>query len=353
MNRKNINNARRYLQKTKPNSAQGIYQTPIEKVIGKFTEIAHYYFLLSESDPKYAWKAKTYIRASEIITENSNVICCGSDALKIKGIGKSVASDIDCILEGKETIRESTLKKEFGPDKYEILTTFTNVWGIGPSEANRYYNLGCRSLEDLVTEPSLKEMQRAGLRYFEDIKERIPRREIELFEKILTNIFEKFNASIRISCPDENFDEIRWCIGGSYRRGNADCGDIDILIEDNGTDIMPNLIEVLKMKGIIEYDLMDGENKYFGMMRLHPDMWARRIDISCCREGAWPFALIHATGSKKVNVALKKKAIEMGLELREDGLFCRTTGHSVLEAIYEKDIFDFLKVPYLEPHERN
>ena len=55
---------------------------------------------------------------------------------------------------------------------------FVEVWGIGPATALKIYEKGHRTLEDLKNEDSLTHSQKLGLKYFDDIKTRIPRHEV-------------------------------------------------------------------------------------------------------------------------------------------------------------------------------
>jgi hypothetical protein len=50
----------------------------------------------------------------------------------------------------------------------------SRVWGIGDTTALRYYAAGCRTLEDLRRLEGLGEVQRVGLKYFEDFEVRRP-----------------------------------------------------------------------------------------------------------------------------------------------------------------------------------
>ena len=50
---------------------------------------------------------------------------------------------------------------------------WSQVWGVGEALARRWYNDGCRSLEDVRRRCDLTERQRAGLKYFEDMKHRL------------------------------------------------------------------------------------------------------------------------------------------------------------------------------------
>lgn len=65
-------------------------------------------------------------------------------------------------------------------------------------------------------------MQKIGLKYYEDIKERIPRDEVTL-------ILEKMRSVVYTLHPKgKEVMQVEAC--GSYRRGKLSCGDVDILI---------------------------------------------------------------------------------------------------------------------------
>lgn len=58
-----------------------------------------------------------------------------------------------------------------------VISLFGEVWGIGPATALKLYEKGHRTLEDLKQEDSLTNSQKLGLKFFDDIKKRIPRHE--------------------------------------------------------------------------------------------------------------------------------------------------------------------------------
>ena len=60
------------------------------------------------------------------------------------------------------------------------ISLFGEVWGIGPATALKLYEKGHRTLDDLKNDDSLTHAQRLGLKYFDDIRTRIPRHEVSL-----------------------------------------------------------------------------------------------------------------------------------------------------------------------------
>ncbi|GMH20710.1 hypothetical protein Nepgr_022551 [Nepenthes gracilis] len=65
--------------------------------------------------------------------------------------------------------------KEF---KVRTISLFGEVWGIGPITVPKLYDKGQCTLEDLQKEESLTNAQKVGLKYYNDIKMRIPRHEV-------------------------------------------------------------------------------------------------------------------------------------------------------------------------------
>ena len=61
----------------------------------------------------------------------------------------------------------------------QLLRTFSSVWGAGEASSRKWIAAGCRSLEDVQRRTDLTEIQRVGLRYYEDFQQRIPRSEVE------------------------------------------------------------------------------------------------------------------------------------------------------------------------------
>ena len=59
----------------------------------------------------------------------------------------------------------------------KTISLFGEIWGIGPATALKLYEKGHRTLDDLKNEESLTNAQRLGLKYFDDIRKRIPRHE--------------------------------------------------------------------------------------------------------------------------------------------------------------------------------
>lgn len=156
------------------------------------------------------------------------------------------------------------------------------VWGIGPKLALKLYKQGIRSIDDLrKNQHLLTDIQKIGLKYYEDIKDRIPREEVTLIhEKIRTVAYSLIPKGAEILKVDA-------C--GSYRRGKMTCGDIDILITriDSGDikGIVEKLVLALENEGFLKERLgglrysHTGSEGYMGICQLSSDHKNRRLDI--------------------------------------------------------------------------
>jgi DNA polymerase lambda len=82
--------------------------------------------------------------------------------------------------------------------KVKVMSLFGAVWGIGPSTAQKLYDKGHRSLEDLKMDTSLTPAQRVGLEFHEDIIKRIPRHEVKEMEAIVQKAAAEFGPNITV-----------------------------------------------------------------------------------------------------------------------------------------------------------
>ena len=220
--------------------------------------------------------------------------------------------------------------------------TFTKIYGVGPKKAQAFINLGIHSLDELRQQPDLlNASQKLGLQYFDDLQLRIPRSEIEEYKQIFDEVFD--------------YDDAEYHIVGSYRRGVAESGDIDVILTNNKPSILKDFVKRLRDRGVILHILADGKKKnlVIGQLEGKP---ARRLDFLYSPREEYPFALLYFTGSATFNVVMRKKALDMNYTLNEHGfhkMVGKVKGEKVTELFTsEKDIFDFLNIEYKEPTER-
>jgi len=169
--------------------------------------------------------------------------------------------------------------------------------------------------------------------------------------------------------------ELFIAIMGSYRRGAADCGDIDILITRKPDDgkthrgVLRRLLEELYRQGIVTEDLSvpddfdDLELVYHGLCRLQPGGLQRRIDFLTVPYESRGAALLYYTGDHIFNRSMRLQANKMGFSLNQRGLYGGVVRNpsdrreklnqgTIIASETEREIFTILGVPWQEPHER-
>ncbi len=215
--------------------------------------------------------------------------------------------------------------------------------------------------------------QLIGVKYFHDIKHKIPRDEIQKTEKYLQTIAKHMNPHLHLQC----------C--GSYRRGRDRSGDIDCLVyhdelhtpDDvaafesvNGT-ILRALVVKLAATGFLSDHLSMGETKYMGVGHLPAKQYTihRRIDIRFVPANSFGASLLYFTGSKNFNTTVRSQCLKKGYTLCEYGLFKietdaqgklvrdpKTKSYVKAEQVpikTEEDFFQFLGIEYKTPKERD
>lgn len=245
------------------------------------------------------------------------------------------------------------------------LSLFSSIWGIGPATAQRFYEKGYRSLDDLRDEPSLTASQRVGLCFYHDLNVKIPRHEVKEMETLVRGVAEEIQAGMMVLC------------GGSYRRGKSFCGDMDFVItHPDGSShkgFLVKLVATLKKMDFLAEDLMvsttnsiegtdSGVDTYYGLCKYPGREQRHRIDLKVYPREMYPFGLIAWTGNDVLNRRLRLMAEAKGFTLDDTGLFPRMhDSHgqkakkksTTVPCKTEREVFDLVGFPWLEPHERN
>ncbi|CAG8460629.1 4208_t:CDS:10 [Ambispora leptoticha] len=251
-------------------------------------------------------------------------------------------------------------------EKFTILETFSHVYGVGPKTAQLWYKKGYRTLEDACKDPYLTEAQRIGLELFEQFQKKISRKEVEEIIEIL----EKEIKAVDPRC-------ILTPVGG-YRRGKEFSGDVDVIVthpvEEAVTKLLPRIIDQLSQKGYLKYkmwyghtvqkvpklpkvpkrNLMDRLDKCFCAFYQPSAKLHRQVDIIIAPRSLYPTAIVGWTGSRQFERSLKHYARkEKNLVFASHGLFTNTMPRRRIPLSTEREVFDAIGVPWLEPEMRN
>lgn len=137
------------------------------------------------------------------------------------------------------------------------------------------------------------------------------------------------------------FEGTNFLVVGSYRRKKADIGDLDILFCGTA-DVAYSKIE--EAGGIKSY----GAEKRIRFT--HPD-FTMGVDVRVCTPDVFVFHLLHMTGSVSNNIAMRRRAVEMGYSLSEWGIADKD-GNYLPGDWTEESVYEFLGMKYLTPEQR-
>lgn len=224
------------------------------------------------------------------------------------------------------------------------------VTGIGPKKADTLYGKGL-TLEKLLAgegEDQLTHHQKMGIKYYHDLNKRIPRNEITK----MRDLMEKYIS-----------DGFKIMVCGSYRRGVADSGDMDVLVyhpkldDITDSDYFEMYIEHLEEGGFLVDSLTPNVNrtKYMGMCQLSKRHPVRRIDIRFIPYSSLASAMLYFTGSGEFNKNMRTFAIRKGYKLNEYGIYKTDTdspSNVNVDVSTEEDIFKVLGLDYIPPEQR-
>lgn len=292
---------------------------------------------------KESFKASSYYKALKGINSMDKEFTLDNIS-EIKGVGKSIYEKIEIIINTGTHPNYEKITGERDPRE-----DFMQIYGVGPGKAKELMNMGYDSIQSLRESPTLKEIlnekQLIGLKYYEDILTRIPYNEITEHEVLLKETLSSLFPGAELT------------IAGSYRRNSETSGDIDILIKSDGKNsgkkIMSDFVDALYKKGYMSETLALGNKKFMGISKISSGITGRRVDIMVTTEKEYPFAILYFTGSADFNPKMRQKALDMGYSLNEYSLTdIKTKLDMDKEFLEEKDIFDFLKMDYVEPHLR-
>ncbi|XP_058399786.1 DNA polymerase lambda isoform X1 [Diceros bicornis minor] len=301
------------------------------------------------------WRALGYAKAINALKSFHKPVTSYQEACSIRGIGKRMAEKIIEILESGHL-----RKLDHISESVPVLELFSNIWGAGTKTAQMWYHQGFRSLEDIRNQASLTPQQAIGLKHYHDFLERIPREEATEIEQTVQESAQAFNPGLLcVAC-------------GSYRRGKATCGDVDVLLTHpdgrSHQGILSRLLDSLRQRGFLTDDLVSQEEngqqqKYLGVCQLPgPERRHRRLDIIVVPYSEFACALLYFTGSAHFNRSMRALAKTKGMSLSEHALSTAVVRNAqglkvgsgrVLPTPTEKDVFRLLGLPYREPAERD
>ena len=286
------------------------------------------------------FRARAYQKAQESILKHSNSIYDISDVKDLPNIGQTILSKFN------EYIKTGTLRI-LEEEKLNPINIFCDIYGVGPKKAQELVAMGVETIEELRKREDelLNDTQKVGLHYYEVLKERIPRAEIEVFEHIFKSTFNSNEAQSKLE------------IVGSYRRGAVSSGDIDVIITGKSGLEYASFIDTLVANGIILKILSRGPSKTLVIAKLPGNISKpRRVDFLYTPLNEFAFAILYFTGSKIFNTIMRQHGLNKGYTFNEHGIYKienKKKGSQLSRTFSsEEDIFNFLGLEYKAPVDR-
>ncbi len=266
---------------------------------------------------------------------------------KVAGIGTGIAAKIAEFVRTGRIAELDKLRKSPRVRAYRILS---GILGVGPSTIDAWIGMRIRDLPALRRAVSsgrveLTNAQKLGLKYYADLNERIPRNEV-------TEIGQRVRALLEHLQPGIQFE-----ISGSYRRGAATCGDIDIITTH--AQWQPELLSWVKTR-LGEFDdcvgiVGAGAQRLTFLYHSPTSGKVRQVDILYIPPEQFAPAVLYFTGSSGFNEYMRGIAKRKGYRLNQMGLY-RVKKDGDLEPVTarsEREIFDILGIEFRPPEERN
>ncbi|WWD22757.1 hypothetical protein CI109_107250 [Kwoniella shandongensis] len=260
-------------------------------------------------------------------------------------------------------------------DMWKAMVRFNRVHGFGKVRAKAFAEAGARTLQDLLDAKDkelgrkVSDAQKLAIRYHEEMDLMVPRIEVDEFSTLIRAALDKVDPTLGFA------------IMGSYRRGEEISSDIDMVVwhdsfkkrdkEEKRTKngykpdgLMGKVMSALEEAGLIDQEKIfsRGEKKVLALTRLpKADSPHRQIDIRLCPLESLPYMLLGNTGDDRLMKILRYKAMEKGWVLNEYAMGERMSDQVIswvkegteLVVDSEKEIFDLLDMPYLEPTQRS
>jgi DNA polymerase (family 10) len=261
---------------------------------------------------------------------------------EIPGIGKGIANVLGEIVQRGSFERRDQMLERYPPTALELL----KIQGLGPKSIalliEHYRVTTIDDLERICQEQKLRLLPRMGAKLEEKVLRSIAayrKRSGRFLLNFAMRTAEEFTAYLM-----EGGGITRIQPAGSLRRGRETVGDLDLLVTaDDAGAVLERFIKHPRVGEV----LGRGENKASASVGVE----GLQVDVRALPEENFGAALQYFTGSKLHNVALRTRAIKMGLTLNEYGLFEAATEKCVASRT-EEEIYEKLGLPWIPPELR-
>ncbi|KAI0710318.1 Nucleotidyltransferase [Cerioporus squamosus] len=332
--------------------------------------------------------ALSYERAASVLKAYPHEIRSLKQVQKLPFIGVKISGLVEEFLDTGKITEAETIKSS---ERFQTLTLFSSIYGIGPSTAIRLYNLGLRSLkdlevyygvepEDMAQQSQIVEVDRGqhmgdeglgdswirvalGLR--EDLAKKIPRAEVEEIGRVVMRQLEELEPG----CVST--------IVGGYRRGKAESNDVDIVFTHPDPSKVKGLckrfVHTLHDRGMVTHVMhLSGFHGHNALRTHHWDSLEkaltvfimppsspfhtgtrRRLDLIFAAPDVYWTAVIGWTGSIMFQRDIRQWAKDkLGMKFDSSGITRRYDSKEFFPKT-EKEVFDLFGLEWVDPTWRN
>lgn len=278
-------------------------------------------------------------RTIDALAESAEALLARGALTAVKGIGDGLARRVDEIVKTGTMADLEALKQTVSPS----LAVLGQVEGIGPKTAQLLFEaLGIVDLD------GLEAAARAGkLRA-------LPRWSAHKEEAVIAAVARarQVTGRMRLALAEREAramkDRLAAVAGvrqiafaGSLRRRKETVGDVDILVAADDLDaVSAAFVEAGMVAHVLAHGPTRSSVKTSGGLQ---------IDLRAVAPECWGAALHYFTGSKEHNIAIRSRALKLGLKVNEYGVF---RGDERVAGATEAEVFGALGLPWIAPELR-
>ena len=294
---------------------------------------------LMEIKGEQHYRVLAYQRAAEAVISLGRPIAEVEDLKQLPHVGATMAEAIRDLAEDRAPQILSDLLDEIPPGLVEM----TRLPGVGPRTVGRlWHELGVTNVEELA---ELDAQQVAALKGFgKKSAENIVRAAKSYSSTERRMLLDEATALAEgmLLFVSSHPSTVRAEVAGSLRRQKETIGDLDLVAAS--TDGAA-LADAFAQAPFVDEVLAHGPKKVFVMSG------GVEVDLRIVEPEAFGSLLHHSTGGQAHNVALRERAVKMGINISEYGLAQAGTGDYEPVAT-EEEVYERLGLPYIPPELR-
>jgi len=297
------------------------------------------------------FRIRSYRRAAETLEGLPHQIADLADdtkkLLEVPGIGKGMAANIQELARTEKLHLHQELLLKYRPSMLELL----KVQGLGPKTIALIWSAfqvsDLEGVEKLAKDGKLRTLPRMS-----------EKSELKIVKAI--DDYRRISGRFLIDEADRTAERLTEHLrhikgidaiapAGSLRRGRETVGDLDVLITGpccaDDTQRASLIDEIVRFPGVQQV-LAKGDNKVSFKLRN-----GLQVDVRTLSPDSYGAGLQYFTGSKSHSVALRQRALKMGLTLNEYGL-CQVKDNKRVASKTEEDIYHKLNLDWIPPELR-